>query len=189
MPHRASYDIKTSQFLYEEELVGIVFLKPFSATTVGDLELKSFTEGDEAKIPLWAAKVLEKEGVVRLALEESQQLKSSELFKLSWKEERNETLSPLPTNFYPKLRDLILILNESIKQNPTHTTLSEQRQAHMKAQDLINCRLQKILRISFEKNPQKNVVESLQPEEKALFNAIRSEIDEWREKILIEEVK
>ena len=170
-------------------MVGVIFLKPFAANKVGDLELKSFTEGDEAKMPYWAAKVLENDGIARLNREESQQLKSGELFKLSWKEERNETLSPLPPNFYPKLRDLILLLNESIKQNPTHTTLSEQRQAHMKAQDLINCRLQKILHISFEKNPQKSVVDSLQPEEKALFNAIRSEIDEWREKILVEETK
>jgi DNA replication initiation complex subunit (GINS family) len=95
----------------------------------------------------------------------------------------------LPPNFYPKLRELTNQLNESIKQNPTHTTLSEQRQAFMKAKDLINCRLQKILRLSFERNPSKPLVEALQPEEKSLFNNIRSEIDDWREKILLEETK
>lgn len=189
MSRRASGDIKSSQFLYEEELVGVVFQKPLPATKVGDLELSASVEGSEARLPLWAARILSKEGVVKLNLEEGQDLKSSELYKLSWKEERNEMLSPLPANFYPKLRDLVEGLNRSIKENPTHTTLSEQRQAYMKAKDLINCRLQKILRLSFERNPPKTAVEALQPEERALFEALRSEIEEWREKILVEENK
>jgi len=189
MSRRASEDIKSSQFLYEEALVGVVFQKPLPATKVGDLELPASVEGSEAKLPLWAARVLSKEGIVKLNLEESQDLKPSELYKLSWKEERNEVLSPLPANFYPKLRDLVEGLNRSIKENPTHTTLSEQRQAYMKAKDLINCRLQKILRLSFERNPPKAAVEVLQPEERALFESLRSEIEEWREKILVEENK
>jgi hypothetical protein len=189
MARRASDDIKSSQFLYEEELVGVVFQKPLPATKVGGLDLPSSVEGSEARIPLWAARVLSKEGIVKLSLDEGQDLKSSELFKLSWKEERNEMLSPLPANFYPKLRDLVDDLNRSIKENPTHTTLSEQRQAYMKAKDLINCRLQKILRLSFERNPPKGAVEALQPEERAIFEALRSEIEEWREKILAEENK
>lgn len=189
MSRRASDDIKTSQFLYEEELVGVVFQKPLPATKVGALQLGAFIEGNEARIPLWAAKALEAEGIVKLNPDQSQQLIASELFKLSWKEERNEALLVLPPNFYPKLRELTNQLNESIKQNPTHTTLSEQRQAFMKAKDLINCRLQKILRLSFERNPSKPLVEALQPEEKSLFNNIRSEIDDWREKILLEETK
>jgi len=189
MSRRASEDIKASQVLYEEELVSVVFQKPLQATKVGDLDVPASVEGSEAKLPLWAARVLSKEGVVKLNLEEGQDLKAGELYKLSWKEERNELLSPLPANFYPKLRDLVESLNRSIKENPTHATLSEQRQAYMKAKDLINCRLQKILRLSFERNPPKAAVELLQPEERALFEALRSEIEEWREKILIEESK
>jgi len=189
MSRRASEDIKASQVLYEEELVSVVFQKPLQATKVGDLDVPASVEGSEAKLPLWAARVLSKEGVVKLNLEEGQDLKAGELYKLSWKEERNELLSPLPANFYPKLRDLVESLNRSIKENPTHATLSEQRQAYMKAKDLINCRLQKILRLSFERNPPKAAVELLQPEERALFEALRSEIEEWREKILVEESK
>jgi len=169
--------------------VGVVFQKPLQATKVGDLQLGAFVEGSETRLPLWAAKALEADGIVRLSPDESQQLRSSELFKLSWKEERNEALLVLPPNFYPKLRELIAELDNSIRQNPTHTTLSEQRQTSMKAKDLINCRLQKILRMSFEHNPSKPMVDALQPEERALFSTIRSEIDDWREKILLEEKK
>lgn len=189
MSRRASDGIKASQFLYEEELVGVVFQKPLPATKIGGIDIPQSVEGSEAKLPLWAARVLSQEGVVRLNLEEGQELKSSELYKLSWKEERNEMLTQLPPNFYPKLRDLVEGLNRSIKENPTHTTLSEQRQAYMKAKDLINCRLQKILRLSFERNPPKAAVEALQAEERALFETLRSEIEEWRGRIIVEENK
>jgi len=189
MSRRASEDIKSSQFLYEEEPVGVIFQKPLPATKIGGLQVGAFVEGSEARLPFWAARALEAEGVVRLKLDEIQQLKSSELYKLCWKEERNETLYQLPPHFYPKLRDLILMLNSSIRQNPTHTTLNEQRQAFMKAQDLINCRLQKILHLSFERNPAKAVIDTLEPEERALFEALRSEIEDWRQKILAEETK
>lgn len=189
MSRKSSDDIGVSQFLYEEEQVKVVFQKPFPATRIADLQVVASVEGGEAKLPLWAARVLEGQGVARIAPEEDQLLRPSELSKLSWKEERNEMLSPLPPSFYPKLRDLLASLNESIRQNPTHTTLNEQRQAFMKAKDLINCRLQKILRLSFERNPSKSTVDTLQPEERALFSALRVEIDDWREKILSDEAK
>jgi hypothetical protein len=189
MSRRASEDIKTSEFLYQEEPVGVIFQKPLPPTKIGGLQMKAFVEGSEAKLPLWAAKALEAEGVVKLMFEETQQLRSSELYKLCWKEERNEMLSQLPPHFYPKLRDLILTLNSSIRQNPTQTTLNEQRQVFMKAQDLINCRLQKILHLSFERNPAKTVIDTLEPEERGLFNALRAEMEEWRQKILTEETK
>jgi hypothetical protein len=189
MSQRASEGIGVSQFLYEEAPVKVVFQKPMPATRIADIQIAASVEGGEAKLPLWAARVLEGQGVLKIVLEEDQLLRPSELSKLSWKEERNETLSPLPANFYPKLRDMLADLNASIKQNPTHTTLNEQRQAFMKAKDLINCRLQKILRLSFERNPSKLMVDALQPEEKALFSTLRGEIDDWREKILSDEVK
>ena len=188
MSKRASGDIKFSQFLFEEGFVNVTFQKALASTKVGDAQIGPFEEGHEAKIPMWVARVLEDAGIAKLADTELL-FKSSDLYKLSWKEERNEVVSPLPPNFYSKLRALLLYLNEGIRQNPTHTLLSEQRQSLMKAQDLVNCRLQKILRLAMERNPTKSLIEVLEPEEKALYSALRSEIEEWRQKILIEETK
>ncbi len=81
------------------------------------------------------------------------------------------------------------MLNENIKKNPTHTALNEQRQVSIRTHDLINCRLQKILRLSFERTPSKSSIEALEPEELALFNSLRSEIEEWRQRILSEGMK
>ena len=188
MSKKASESIKFSQFLFEEETVNVTFKKAFPATKIGDAQIGPYEEGREGKVPLWAARVLEEAGVARLS-DDGQLLRSSDLYKLSWKEERNEVVSQLPPHFCSKLRVLLLSLNEGIKQNPTHTLLNEQRQSLMKAQDLMNCRLQKILRLAMERSPTKSLIDLLEPEEKALYSTLRSEIEGWRQKILIEEMK
>lgn len=189
MPPRSSESIKSSQFLYEEEPVEVIFQKPLPQLRVGGEDMGAPAEGTELKLPRWAARALEEEGYVRLKNEEEHQLKPIDVVKISWKEERSESLSKLPANFYPKLRGLLTKLNENLKKNPTTTALNEQRHVSIKAQDLINCRLQKILRLSFERTPSKSSIEVLEPEELALFNALRSDIEEWRQRILSEGMK
>jgi len=189
MYSRASDSIWSAEFLYEEEQVGVKFLKPLPVFKIGDLQFGPCVEGALLRMPLWAARLLESEGILTIQPEEGEQLNPGELSKLSWKEERNEALALLPPNFYPKLRNLLTSLNDGMKKNPTHATLSEQRQAFMKAKDLINCRLQKILRLSFERNPPKQVLDSLQPEERSLFGVLRLEVESWRERILSEKAE
>ncbi|MGQ9759853.1 MAG: hypothetical protein ACUVQ5_04720 [Candidatus Methanomethylicaceae archaeon] len=189
MPPRSSEGIKSSQFLYEEEPVEVVFQKPLPQLKVCGEDMGAPVEGTELKLPRWAAKALEDEGYIRIKDEEKGRLQPNDIIKLSWKEERGESLSKLPVNFYPRLRELLTQLNENIKKNPTTTALNEQRHVSIKAHDLINCRLQKILRLSFERTPSKSSIEALEPEELALFNAIRFEIEEWRQRILSEGMK
>ncbi len=164
--------------------MGVTFTKAFPAMSVGGMDLGAYEEGREERLPIWVAKILEEEGFVKISGEESQSLKSTDLYKLCWKEERNEGLSKLPSHFYPRLRRLLSSLNDAIKNNPTHTLLSEHRQSLMKAQDLVNCRLQKILHLARERNPLTPSLEMMEPEELALFNSIREDIEEWRKKIV-----
>lgn len=189
MYNRASDSIRVAQFLYEEEQAKVVFLKPLPSFKIGGHQFETSSEGTEIRMPLWVARLLESEGILKIQQEEGEQLNCSELTKLSWKEERNEALAILPPNFYPKLRDLLASLNDGMKKNPTHATLSEQRQAFMKAKDLINCRLQKILHLSFERNPSKQILDSLQPEERSLFGVLRLEVESWRDRILSEKAE
>ncbi|HPC28068.1 MAG TPA: DNA replication complex GINS family protein [Candidatus Methanomethylicus sp.] len=189
MSRRASEGINHAQFLFEEDTVQVVFLKPIPASMAGGNQFGPYEEGREAKVPLWVADVLAENGVAKLKDEDAKIIRSGDLYKLSWKEERNEVLSQLPPHFYPKVRALLRSLDEGIKQNPTHTLLSEQRQSQMKAQDMINCRLQKILRLSMERNPTKSLIDLLSQEERALYTALRSEIEGWRQRILVDESK
>jgi hypothetical protein len=186
---RASEGIGHAQFLFEEDAVQVVFLKPIPASMAGGSQFGPYEEGREAKVPLWVADVLAENGVAKLKDEDAKIIRSGDLYKLSWKEERNEVLSQLPPHFYPKVRALLRSLDEGIKQSPTHTLLSEQRQSQMKAQDMINCRLQKILRLSMERNPTKSLIDLLSQEERALYTALRSEIEGWRQRILVDEPK
>jgi len=186
---RASEGIDHAQFLFEEDAVQVVFLKPIPALMAGGSQFGPYEEGREAKVSLWVADVLAENGVAKLKDEDAKIIRSGDLYKLSWKEERNEVLSQLPPHFYPKVRALLRSLDDGIKQSPTHTLLSEQRQSEMKAQDMINCRLQKILRLSMERNPTKSLIDLLSQEERALYTALRSEIEGWRQRILVDEPK
>ncbi len=189
MSRKAFEGIGYEQFLFEEDSVPVVFLKPFQAIMAGESQIGPFEEGREVKIPFWVAAVLAESGVAQFKDEDVKLIRSSELYKLSWKEERNEVLSQLPPHFYPKVRALLKSLNEGIKQNPTHTLLSEQRQSQMKAQDMINCRLQKILRLAMERSPTKSMIDLLSQEERALYAVLRSEIEGWRQRILTDETR
>lgn len=179
--------IRYHQFIYDENLVTVIFQKPISKLKIGGVDYGSPIKGSELKIPRWAAKVLEEEGYV--TIRDNEQLRSIDVIKLLWKEERSETLCKMPEKFYPKLRELLKILSENVKKNPTDTTISEQRQTHMKALDLINCRLQKIVRLSFERSPPKSSIDMLEPEEFALFKTLRSEIENWKQRIIAEGVE
>ncbi|MCC6013123.1 MAG: DNA replication complex GINS family protein [Candidatus Verstraetearchaeota archaeon] len=187
MIKKAYEEIKDNQFLYEEDLIEVVFQKPIPKLIIEGEDYGSIVKEKEIKIPRWAAKILEEEGYVKIKNEDL--LKSSDIIKLAWNEERVETLCKLPEKFYPKLRELIKRLNESVRKNPTATIINEQKQVLMKALDLINCRLQKILRLCFEKYPSKSIIDMLEPEENALFQLLHSEIEEWRNKILTEGVE
>ncbi|MCX8170019.1 MAG: hypothetical protein N3D72_02900, partial [Candidatus Methanomethyliaceae archaeon] len=115
----------------------VIFQKSISKLRIGGEDYGSPVKGSELKIPKWAAKALEDEGYLKI--KDDEQLKLVDVIKFLWKEERSETLCKIPEKFYPKLRELLRILNENVKRNPTDTAISEQRQAHMKAFDLINC--------------------------------------------------
>lgn len=179
--------IRYHQFIYEEDLVEVIFQKPIPKLKIGGEDYGSPIKGTELKIPRWAAKVLEEEGYVKI--KNNAQLKLVDLIKLLWKEEKTETLCKMPEKFYPKLRELLKTLNENVKKNPTDTAINEQRQAYMKSLDLINCRLQKIVRLAFERAPPKSSIDLLEPEELALFKALRVEIEGWRQRIISEGVE
>ncbi len=181
MPRSASSSIRVSQFMHEEDLVRVAFQRDFPEVAVGEFHEGPFEGGSEAKLPLWVAKILEADGVVKI--DEGQQLRPNELYKLSMRE-RGEILYPLIPHFYSRVRDLLSRLNSAVKSNPTVPVLNEQRQVQMKAQDLVNCRLQKIMRLALERNPAKSSIDALEPEERALFNILRTEIEDWRQKIL-----
>lgn len=176
--------IKYHQFIYEEDLVEVTFQKPIPKLKIGGEDLGSPIKGTELKIPRWAAKALEEEGYVKI--KDDGQLKLLDIIKLLWKEEKTETPCKMPEKFYPKLRELLKTLNENVRRNPTDIAINEQKQVQMRSLDLINCRLQKIIRLAFERTPPKSSIDALEPEELALFKALRLEIEGWRQRIIIE---
>ena len=56
--------------------------------------------------------------------------------------------------------------------------------AEMKAQDLVSCRVQKVVRLALEKGAPPKVIEGMAFEERILFNSVHQLIEAWRNTIL-----
>lgn len=174
--------IKAQNLSYEEEVVEVIFVKPCSAIKVAEEVIGPFNEGVETTLPRWIAKTLAENGIIKIKQDTSRNL--VELSKSAWREERSDTLLPVDEDFYPRLRNYLRELKLKADTSPTQQLINELRQADLKAKDLINCRLQKIVRIALDRTPPKNLIDNMAAEEKALFNSIRELIEVWRSHIL-----
>ncbi|RLE52233.1 MAG: hypothetical protein DRJ33_04270 [Candidatus Methanomethylicota archaeon] len=174
--------IRAQDLSYEEAQVDVVFIKPCPQVKVAEEVLGPFNEGVETKLPLWLAMSLANQGIVRLRQDSSRSL--VELSKSAWREERSDTLLPVDPDFYSRLRSYLKELKLKVEKSPSQQALNEQRQAEIKANDLVNCRLQKIVKMALDKNPPKNLVDNMTTEEKVFFNSLRELIEKWRGLIL-----
>lgn len=174
--------IEAQNLSYEEGSVDVVFVKPCSEIKVAGGVVGPFNEGVETALPRWIAKILAENGVVKIKQDASRNL--VELSKSAWREERSDSLLPVDEDFYPRLRSYLRELKSKVDAAPTQQLINELRQAELKAKDLVNCRLQKIVRIALDRTPPKNLIDNMAAEEKVLFNSIRELIEVWRSHIL-----
>ncbi|HDI46780.1 MAG TPA: DNA replication complex GINS family protein [Candidatus Methanomethylia archaeon] len=174
--------VKFQDFMFEELAVPVVFIKECPIFSISGEELGPFEAGQEAELPLWAAQVLEKEGYVEV--KKTPELTLQELSKAVWKEERSDTLFPIPLDFYARLRRYLQALKRKVRESPSPDILHELRMAETKAQDLVSCRIQKVIRLALEKEAHPKIVESMAFEERILFNEVHQLVEAWRNTIL-----
>ncbi|MEM4647678.1 MAG: hypothetical protein QXQ03_04790, partial [Candidatus Nezhaarchaeales archaeon] len=162
---------------YDMEKVKVKVIRKIPEIKVGGETLGPLDQDQEVELERWVARVLKEEGYVDIIDEKDVDL--SLISKIAWKEVRTDQLVPLEPTFYVKARRYLKILNEKAKVNPE--ALNEKRAVEVKLTDVINCRIQKIVNLALTgSKPPREVLDSLTPEEKMLFNEVRYLISRWR---------
>ena len=174
--------IKDEDFEFKNSFVRVLFNKECSEIELAGLSIGPFKEGGEYEVVFWIALELEKAGIAQLLEEE---LDEVTLYKIQWKERVQSVnrFSSLPKNFYPKLRHYI----ENLKKESLVRTekMREYEKIIGLSQDIINCRLKKIVSLSSSSPIQANqILKNLTKEEHVVYIHLFDVISEWRSQIL-----
>lgn len=173
--------IEFSDFIFENSLVTVVAVKSAPKIELIGFSVGPFEEGHEYEVRLWVARELERDGIVRIR---EGALDAAKLYKIQWTERIQAVgqLSTLPEDFYPRLRRLIDELRAASRASPEK--MREYEYVQNLAQDIVNCRLRKIISLASISAPESHVLKNLTPEERVLYERIRQIVAEWRSKIV-----
>ncbi|MEM3591179.1 MAG: hypothetical protein QW702_03665 [Candidatus Bathyarchaeia archaeon] len=173
--------IDYSDFMFENSLVTVVAVKSSPKIDLVGFSVGPFEEGQEYEVRLWVAKELERDGVVRVREGE---LDAAKLYKIQWTERIQSVgqLATLPEDFYPRLRRLINDLKAASRTSPEK--MREYEYVQNLAQDIVNCRLRKIVSLASISTQEGQTPKNLTLEEKSLFDSIRQIVNEWVSKII-----
>ncbi len=183
MEENSSLSSGDLDFDYEDSPIKVVVLSTLQEISVGGILVGPIDEGKELETKYWIAEELAKAGYARFRDEDV--LTYSTLNKLHWRETKLSPglqISPLPEYFYPKLRRYLSTAREKASKEPT--AASQYLQADRLAEDIINCRLRKIVSLAASSTKLTSIVQALSKEERAVFEKVRYTVTDWEKKIL-----
>jgi hypothetical protein len=174
--------IKDAEFMFENGVVRVIANRNAPEIELAGLKIGPLQEGVELEVRFWAAQELAKAGVVRFREEDT--LDVAKLNKTHWKErvQTVKQISPLPDDFYPKLRRFMKDAKK--KANSTPEKMAEYDKIVRLSQDIVNCRVKKIISLASAPEQTDQFLKSLTTEERALYNHLYGFIVEWRDEIL-----
>ena len=142
-----------------------------------DQKMGPFEKGHEYRMTRWIAEQLRIEGI--LEIKDLQPVTNTEVSKILWREVRSSVLTKLPERFYPRLRNYLHILRQQASKTSKPIAIREEEQALQNLRDLLNSRLQKILRLTQATSPPTTALDGLTHEEGELYQQVREIIDSW----------
>lgn len=146
-----------------------------------DRSLGPFEKGHEYRMTRWIAEKLKSEGI--LEIKDQQPITNTEVSKILWREVRSSVATKLSERFYPRLRNYLRLLRNQASKTGRPAAVREEEQATQNLRDLLNSRLQKILRLTQATNPPVTALEGLTPEERELYQQVREIIDSWTQEL------
>lgn len=179
---KTSVTFRDVDFMFENSPVKIVANRNYPEIELAGLKVGPFEEGREYEVRFWIAEELERAGIARLREEEL--LDPVKLRKIHWKEriQSVKSIVALPENFYPKLRRYLTQLKENAARDPEK--IRAQEKALSLSQDIVNCRLKKIVSLASAPAQTGRLLQNLTSEERALYEHLHAVINEWRTKVL-----
>jgi DNA replication factor GINS len=134
--------------------------------------------GDELEMPRWQARLLASRGLVEVR-ERGLEIDSVNMHH--YKEKRGQAanqLQGLPSDFYLAVHDLIIRLNEMIKESPSTMLIRDREVIEKNLLDLAETRLSKILRLAVSGGEE--FKERMTPEESIIYDTLRAVVEVWR---------
>jgi hypothetical protein len=131
---------------------------------------------------IWVATELQKAGVVRFREEDT--LDVVKLHRVHWKErvQPANRVSPLPHDFYPRLRRHLTSLIGAAEKD--REKLREHEKSVRISNDLVNCRVKKLVSLASAPPLTEQALKGLTTEERSLYHRLNNIISEWRSRIL-----
>jgi len=174
--------VKDIDFEFENSPVKIVVDKEFPEMKIVGETIGSLDKGTEVEVKYWVALELVRAGFAHF--HETESLSLTLLQKIQWKEtvQPGRQLSAIPENLYPKIRRYINELK--LKSTKDTSYLNEVNKALRLAQDIVNCRLRKIVGLAASSGQTDVTLQNLCREERILYNSLHTVISKWRLKIL-----
>lgn len=174
--------IKSLDFIFENSPVKVIANRNCPEIKLAGLTIGPFEEGNEYEVLHWAARELEKFGVIRFRSEEL--LDSAKLYKIHWKERVQAVgqISELPKDFYPKLRSFLAALREESAKHPEK--MREYEKTKQLATDILNLRLKKIVSLASAPAQTEHILRNLTAEERLIYEQIFGLINKWKNRLL-----
>lgn len=183
MQEKASPNIKTLDFAFENLPVRVIANRNCPEIKLVGLNVGPFEEGNAYEVPFWIAQELEKAGVARFHEEEL--LDAKKIYKIQWMErvQTPSQISKLPENFYPKLRRYLAELKSASVKSPEK--MREYEKSRQVIRDMINARIKKIVSLATANFGQtEQILKNLTCEERLIYERLRKLIHDWKAQIL-----
>ena len=168
--HEFQHRIKQARFMVVKD-VGTIVLDGVEVT---------LAKGVEVEVPLWAARVLEERGIGNRA-EPGLSIEDITRIHFSVMNARSPAdLEPLPRDFYFDALDYIEELSNRIRREFNAALLEERQRAIQYFLEILDKRLSLILQSVKSPAALAEIAEKLSPEEAALLDELRRDIEAWR---------
>jgi len=174
--------IEDANLIFENSSVRVVAIRDSPMIELVGIEVGPFQEGNEYSVKFWVARLLEKAGIARFP--EGEMLDLAKLLRIQWTERIQSVgqVSSLPETFYPKLRYLLAELKASSRSSMDK--MREYEKVSLLSQDIITCRLKKIISLASASDRLDQVLRNLTTEERKLYDDLRRIISEWKARIV-----
>jgi len=161
---------------FENSTVKVRAVKPIKLRVCGrDLEANA---GSEIEVLYWIALKLSEAGLAKPADQAKMDL--IQLSKIHWRETVPVTrqISAIGKDFYFKVREYLLDLRAM--SSTDGAKLIELQKAMGLFEEILNCRIRKILSIAAAGAESEEVLKNLTPEERILLDGVSSEVGAWK---------
>jgi hypothetical protein len=150
-------------------------------------KLSSVKVGQETEVPYWTARELVKLGYAKFRDEDV--LNFNSLSKIHWRETipASRQIPSLHATFYCMLRRHLAELKQASRQD--QVKLRELEKTESLVRDIVNCRVRKIVSLAASPTPSEELIQGLTHEERALYSILNQTIQDWKFKLLEQELR